>query len=72
MVDTCVLYLGTIGQYGDDERVINVTPIHKIEASDGVPEDTYPMYGGLCTVDYDADVFVPFEVIGKEDSEVVE
>ncbi len=69
---TCVPNLGAVSQHRNDKCVVNVLPIHEVKTPNGVPEDTYPMYGGVCVVDHDANMLHPFEVIGEEDPKVPE
>ena len=64
--------LGPIHQYRDDKHIVYMTPIYEIKTPNRVTQDADAPDGGACLVNYDANMLVPFEVGGDEDSKVLQ
>jgi hypothetical protein len=64
--------LGAIHQCGYHKGIVDPPPVHKVETTDGVSEDTYPANSGSHVVDHDVDMFHLFEVQHDVDAKVPE
>ena len=46
LLDAVVPYLCPVGQGGDDEGVVDLSPVHEVQASDRVSQDADASDGG--------------------------